>query len=233
MKAIVPSYAAAAAAKSLQSCPTLLDPKDCSLPGSPSMGFSKQEYWSGLPLPSPVPSHSHLFLLCSTYNIFQSLNDKIQVTGQSVSQLSRSVVSDSLRPHGPQHARPPCPSQLPELAQTHVHRVGDAIQPSHPQFITTSVSPFYLPWSNGGFPGGLAIKNLPAKLDTQEMLVQSLGWENPLEGHDNPLQYSCLDSSMDRLARWSTICWVIKNQTWLKWLSANVARCHNLSFLNI
>ena len=28
-------------------------------------------------------------------------------------QFSRSVVSDSLRPHGPQHARPPCPSPTP------------------------------------------------------------------------------------------------------------------------
>ena len=27
--------------------------------------------------------------------------------------FSRSVVSDSLRPHGPQHARPPCPSPTP------------------------------------------------------------------------------------------------------------------------
>ena len=92
---------AAAAAKSLQSCPTLCDPIDGSPPGSavpwilqartlewvaisfsiawkwkvkvkslsrirlvatpwtaayqvpPSMGFSRQEYWSGLPLPSP------------------------------------------------------------------------------------------------------------------------------------------------------------------------------------
>ena len=26
---------------------------DCSPPGPPSMGFSRQEYWSGLPLPSP------------------------------------------------------------------------------------------------------------------------------------------------------------------------------------
>ena len=26
---------------------------DCSLPGSLSMGFSRQEYWSGLPFPSP------------------------------------------------------------------------------------------------------------------------------------------------------------------------------------
>ena len=28
-------------------------------------------------------------------------------------QFSRSVVSDSLRPHEPQHARPPCPSPTP------------------------------------------------------------------------------------------------------------------------
>ena len=32
-----------------QSCPTLSDPMDCSLQAPPSMGFSRQEYWSGLP----------------------------------------------------------------------------------------------------------------------------------------------------------------------------------------
>ena len=47
-------------------------------------------------------------------------------------QFSHSVASDSLRPHGLQHARPPCPSPTPEFTQTHVHRVGDAIQPSYP-----------------------------------------------------------------------------------------------------
>ena len=44
-------------------------------------------------------------------------------------QFSRSVVSDSLHcsmPGLPVH------HQLPEFTQTHVHRVGDAIQPSHP-----------------------------------------------------------------------------------------------------
>ena len=41
-------------------------------------------------------------------------------------------MSDSLRPHESQHARPPYPSQLPEFTQTHVHPVSDAIQPSHP-----------------------------------------------------------------------------------------------------
>ena len=37
-----------------QSCLTLCDPMDHSLPcSSKSMGFSRQEYWSGLPFPSP------------------------------------------------------------------------------------------------------------------------------------------------------------------------------------
>ena len=36
-----------------QSCPTLCDPMDCSLLAPLSMGFSRQEYWSGLPFPFP------------------------------------------------------------------------------------------------------------------------------------------------------------------------------------
>ena len=38
-------------------------------------------------------------------------------------------MSASFQPHGLQYTRPPCPS--PGHTQTHVHRVGDAIQPSH------------------------------------------------------------------------------------------------------
>ena len=45
---------AAAAAALLQSCPTLCDPIDGSPPGFPSLGFSRQEHWSGLPFPSPM-----------------------------------------------------------------------------------------------------------------------------------------------------------------------------------
>ena len=36
-----------------QSCPTLCDPRDCSLPGSSVRGISRQEHWNGLPFPSP------------------------------------------------------------------------------------------------------------------------------------------------------------------------------------
>ena len=128
--------AAAAAAKLLQSCPTLCDPIDGSPPGylvpgilqarilewvaisfsnawkwkvkvkslslvrllatpwtaayqAPlSMGFSKQEYWSGLPLPSP--------------DCFVSVQ---------FSSVAQSCLT--LWPHELQHARPPCPSPTP------------------------------------------------------------------------------------------------------------------------
>ena len=36
-----------------KSCPTLCDPMDCSLQAPLSMEFSRQEYWSGFPFPSP------------------------------------------------------------------------------------------------------------------------------------------------------------------------------------
>ena len=47
------------------------------------------------------PLFSFLFILVSTDPQFSSV------------QFSRSVMSDSLRPHEPQHARPPCPSPTP------------------------------------------------------------------------------------------------------------------------
>ena len=49
-----------------QSCLTLSDPMDCSLPGS-SIAFSRQEYWSGSLLPSPLYK----------WVIFQTLSEKL------------------------------------------------------------------------------------------------------------------------------------------------------------
>ena len=37
-----------------QSCPTLATPWTVDYQAPPSMGFSMQKYWSGVPLPSPV-----------------------------------------------------------------------------------------------------------------------------------------------------------------------------------
>ena len=50
-----------------QSCPTLRDPMDCSLPGSSIHGFSRQEYWSGLPLPSPFKTLIYICCLQDTH----------------------------------------------------------------------------------------------------------------------------------------------------------------------
>ena len=47
----------------------------------------------------------------------------------SVQSFGRVQFCD--RPHESQHARPPCLSPTPEFTQTNVHRVGDALQPSH------------------------------------------------------------------------------------------------------
>ena len=47
-------------------------------------------------------------------------------------QSSHSVVSDSLRPHESQNTRISIHHQLPEVTETYVHQVSDAIQPSHP-----------------------------------------------------------------------------------------------------
>ena len=52
--AVLDQGAAAAAAKSLQSCPTLCDPVDGSLPGSPVPGILQARTLEWLPLPSPM-----------------------------------------------------------------------------------------------------------------------------------------------------------------------------------
>ena len=144
--------------KSLQSCPTLCNPMDCSLPGfsvhgilqartlewvaisfsnawkwkvkvkslsrvwllatswtaayqaPPPIGFSGQQYWSGVPLPSPI-----------NINILIHKREMIILTSSSVTQLCLSLHDCSI-PGFPVH------HQLPELAQTHVHWVDDAIQ---------------------------------------------------------------------------------------------------------
>ena len=78
-----------------------------------------------------------LFYFCSGTLLLTSLTFLLSRNFQVVSVIcsvhfSRSVMSDSLQLNEPQHARPPCPSQVPESTQTHVHWVCDAIQSSHP-----------------------------------------------------------------------------------------------------
>ena len=124
--------------KSLQSCPAFFNCMDYSPPAPLSMGFSRQEYWSGLPCPPPGDLPDPEIEPASLSSPALTGGSLPLAPPEKPSHFSHSVVSDSLQPHGLQHARLPCPSQLLELAQTHVHWVSDAIQPTH---LLSSLSP--------------------------------------------------------------------------------------------
>ena len=50
---------------------------------------------------------------CRTSSKFDRARSHCKIESLSFSSVQSSVVSDSLRPHGLQHARPPCPSPTP------------------------------------------------------------------------------------------------------------------------
>ena len=157
-------------AGSLQSCPTLCDPMDLARQAPLSMGFSRQEYWSGLPchppgdLPDPRIESGSLvspalaggfFTPSATWEAPEIPNSGFQYQwfllfpARDTSPMGRSLLvgrgssfpfssvqslshvrlcnpMDCSTPGFPVH------HQLPEFTQTHVHRVGDAIQTSDP-----------------------------------------------------------------------------------------------------
>ena len=91
-----------------------------------SMGFSRQECWSGLPCPPPgnlpnpgikpasLTSANSFYTAGATWKACYSM-DQFSSVAQTFSQFSHSVVSNSLRPHGLQHAIPSCTSPTPRV----------------------------------------------------------------------------------------------------------------------
>ena len=101
-------------AQSLQLCLTPCDPMDWSPPASSVHAISQQDYCSGLPCPPPgaLPDlRMEPTSLMSSALQASSLTVGHQGKPHSV-QFSRSVLSDSLQPHGLQHTRPSCPSSM-------------------------------------------------------------------------------------------------------------------------
>jgi len=78
--------------QSLSHRPTLCDPMDCSMPSF------------------PVLHHLLEFAQIHVHWVGDAIYMQFLF---SSAQFSLSVMSDSLRPHGLQHARPPCPSSTP------------------------------------------------------------------------------------------------------------------------
>ena len=121
----------------IQSCPALCDPMDCSLPGSSVHGDSPDKNTGlgchGL-LQGILPTHGSNPGLLHCRQILYQLSNKgipknvlsVQFSSVAQSCLTLSNPMNRSMPGLPVH------HQLPEFTQTHVHRVGDAIQPSHP-----------------------------------------------------------------------------------------------------
>ena len=89
-----------------------------------SMEFSRQEYWSELPFPSPgdppAPGIEPMspvspVLAGGFFTTAPPGNPHNPSVQFSSVHFSLSVVSDSLRPHESQHARPPCPLPIPRV----------------------------------------------------------------------------------------------------------------------
>ena len=75
---------------------------------------------------------------------------------------------------GLQHARPPCPSPLPEFTQAHVHWVSDSIQPSHP-LLSPSTPTFNLSQHQDLFKGVSSMHQVAKVLEFQ-LQPQSFQW---------------------------------------------------------
>ena len=96
-----------------------------------SVEFSRQEYWSGLPCPSPeriFPTQG----LNRNNSIYFLRSSSVQFISVAQSSPTLCDPMNCSMPGLPVH------HQLLEFMQTHIHRVRDAIQPSHPR---SSLSP--------------------------------------------------------------------------------------------
>ena len=100
-----------------------------------------------LPLESPTTHPIPLLQVVTQHRVSFLCHT---ATSHSV-QFSCSVMSNSLRPQNCSTPGLPVHHQLPEITQTHVHRVGDAIQPSHPLSSPSPPAPKSLP-ASGSFP---------------------------------------------------------------------------------
>ena len=111
------------------------------------------------------------------------LNSSKQTGGSSV-QFSHSVVSNSLRPHGLQHTRPPCPSPTPgvysnscPLSWWYHPNISSSVVPfssclqSFPASACFSMSQFF---PSGGPNIGVSASTSVLPVNTQDW--SALGW---------------------------------------------------------
>ena len=115
-----------------------------------------------------------LFLFFKKNGIFVQWNFRQKNMNSSV-QFSPSVTSDFCDPMECSTPGFPVHHQLPELAQTHVHHVSDAIQPSHP-LSSPSAPAFNLSQHQGLFKWVSSLHQVAKILEFQLQHHQSFQW---------------------------------------------------------
>ena len=198
---------------------------------APLLGFSREEYWSGLPHPPPGGSswsgdlpdpgiESTSLMSPILAGIFFTTSSTWEGPCYVSVQFSRSVMSDSLQPHGLQHARLPCPSPTPRVYSNSC----PSSQWYHPT-ISSSVIPFSsclqsFP-ASGSFPmswfftsDGQSI-GVSASASVLPMNIQDwspLGWTGWIS-----LQYKRLKSLLQHHGSKASILWC--STFFIVWLS--------------
>ena len=160
-----------------------------------------------LVLPNIKMNPPQVYMCSPSWTLLQAfLNSLFSSVAQSYPTLCDPM--DYSKPGLPVH------HQLPEFTQTRVHWVGDAIQPSHP------LSPSPPLTLNLSQDQGLFLRGFPGGSDSKESAcnARDLGsfpgsGRSPGEGNGYPLQYSCLENSMDRGTWQATVLEVTKSRT--------------------
>ena len=154
------------------------------MPGSSSMGFSRQEYWSGLPCPSP--------------------GDLLNPETES---RSPALQADSLKSELPGKSSYSMQAQFSPWAKLSLLLNGPCTK-NRLYISQMFLDLLYIRWA---FPGGSDSKESACNAGDLDS-IPGLG-RPPGEGNGNPLQYSCLENSMDRGSWWVAIHVVTKSQT--------------------
>ena len=160
------------------------------------MGFSRQEYWSRLPLPPPGdppnPGIKPRSPLLQTDSLPSETPGKPK-DGHSLSIHRPAVCTVS-------------GFFMPTILQTSFrHKRSEFSQ---------------LPRDLWASQVSRVVKNSPANAGDliKEGSIPGLG-RSPGRGNGTPLQYPCLENPMDRGAWWATVNGVTKSGVGLKWLS--------------
>ena len=164
--------------------PTLCDLMDYSMPGFPLLHclleFAQTHaHWVGDAIQRSKDLMSSNITVISNTVLWTW--DLPKIWCSSVQFSSVAQLCPTLRPH---ESDLPVHHQFPEFTQTHVHRVGDAIQPSHPLSSPSPPAPKSLPASAsfpmsqlfawGGQSTGVSTSVSVLPVNTQDW--SSLGW---------------------------------------------------------